>query len=206
MPSFQCTEATLPDGRVAHIESRTIAPGKEQAFANTIALSHRDAALIVHGLLMLRREGASYFGDEDKPPNLVHGYEYCDLSQKSQHILWMTLRAKNSSRRHLVGVLEWRDVNGADAVVTGIYVAKQFRSLGVATELMHKAVSCMKDADYSVALAFIPTGNDVASEFFASRDFQLTLRADEGEAELRVLDLEPPRLFCRYLDQGYLFE
>lgn len=206
MPSFQFTEVKLPDGRVARIESVTLAPGKEQALSNWLCLSHRNAAVIIHGLLVLRHEGASYFGDENKTPELSHGYEYCDLSTKSRHILWMTLRAKSSGKRHLVGLLEWRDVNGAEAVVTGVYVAKQFRSLGVATELMHKAVKCMKDGDYSVALAFVPKENERAGDFFASRDFQLVIRADNDEDELRVLGLEPLRLFWYGLDQERLFE
>ena len=126
MPLFQHIEATLPDGRVARIESYAIAPEKEQALANFITMSHPDATLITHGLLMLRHEGASYFDEEDKAPELSQGYEYCNLGAKSRHILWMTLRAKNSHKRHLVGLLEWRQVNPAEAVVTGIYVAKQF--------------------------------------------------------------------------------
>lgn len=194
MPSLHYTEATLPDGRVAWIESYTVAPDKEQAFANFIAMAHPDAALITHDLLMLRREGASYFGD-DEAPQLSHDYEYCDLATKERHVLWMTLRAKNSHKRHLVGLLEWRHINPAEAVITGIYVGRQFRRLGIATEVMLEAVHQMKADNYSAALAFVPVGNGVASDFFASRDFQLASRADIGEDELWILNLDQERLF-----------
>ncbi|MBP9728320.1 MAG: GNAT family N-acetyltransferase [Candidatus Moranbacteria bacterium] len=206
MPTFPCIEAVLLDGRVVRIESHTVDPGRESAFGNTIAMAHPEAVLITHGLLMLRREGASYFGDEDQAPRLGHGYEYCDLSKRSRNIVWLTLRAKNSRKRHLVGLLEWRDVNPAEAVVTGLYVSKQFRDLGVATALMNEAVEQMKDDDYSVALAFVPPSNEVACDFFASRDFQLVLHAGDGEDELRVLDLKLDRLFWFSLDQGHLFQ
>ena len=169
------------------IERHRIKPGEEQAFADFIRMKHPQGALVSSGLLALREEGAFYFGDEDAPPQLGRGFEYCDLGAKSRHVLWL-IRTNEEGGQHVAGILEWRRINPIETVITGIYVGRQFRRLGVATALMNEAICQMKSGEYSATLAFVNPNDQPTRDFLDNRGFQLQHSA-LGEDELRIRSL-----------------